>query len=74
VWTKWQDGEAPDDDFGPFDDEEIRSFYCNIADFVTMYPPALLGLQPEEMERKKIENARKFGNDSGQDASEVVNQ
>ena len=40
LWTK----DGGDGDFGPFDDEETRSFYCDIPDLLTTIPPALLGM------------------------------
>lgn len=74
VWTK-SGGEA---DFGPFDDEETRAFYCDIPDLLTTVPPVLLGLTPDQIERRKDENKRKYGADAdeegdvGDDTAEVV--
>ena len=65
VWTKGEGGE----DSGPFDDEETKAFYCDIPDLLTTVPPALLGISPQEIERRKEENARKYGGDEG-DADE----
>lgn len=70
VWTKGGDGEGTGEDFGPFDDEETRSFYCDVPDLIATYPPALLGLQPDEIEKKKIDNARKYGSDQIQDTED----
>jgi regulator of nonsense transcripts 2 len=58
LWTK---GEGENDDFGPFDDEETRSFYCDIPDLLTTIPPALLGMNPQEIEKLQADNARKYG-------------
>lgn len=59
VWTKGGDDEA--DACGPFDDEETRSFYCDIPDLLTTIPPALLGMTSDDIERKTTENAVKYG-------------
>lgn len=58
-------GEGENTDLGLFDDEETRAFYCDIPDYLTTIPPALLGLTPETIEIKKKENAAKFGSDVG---------
>lgn len=63
VWTKSGEGEGVNDDFGPFDDEESRAFYCDIPDLLTMFPPALLGLSPGDIEKQKITNSNKYGAD-----------
>jgi hypothetical protein len=63
-------GDAENTDFGPFDDEETRAFYCVIPDFVVTVPPALLGLTPEAIETKKLQNASKYG--EADDANEIV--
>ena len=65
VWTK--DGSDETNDFGPFDDEETRAFYCDIPDFLTTVPPALIGLSPEEIEKRKDINQSKFGSAFGED-------
>eukprot|EP00536_Pseudo-nitzschia_multiseries_P006253 jgi/Psemu1/192605/e_gw1.130.109.1 len=78
VWTK--DGSDEDGtDFGPFDDEETRAFYCDVPDFLTTVPPALLGLTQEDIDKRKALNEVKFGagfgpdNDSeGDTATDVV--
>ena len=59
VLTTGADGENVD--FGPFDDEETRAFYCDIPDYLTTVPPALLGLTTNAIEAKKMENATKYG-------------
>lgn len=62
LWTK---GEGDDsNDFGPFDDEETRSFYCDISDLLTTIPPALLGMAPGEIEKLQAENLRKHKTDA----------
>jgi len=68
LWTKGG-GDGGEDSFGPFDDEETRVFYCDIPDLLTTVPPGLLGISPEEIERRKEENLRKYG--SGFDAESV---
>ncbi len=59
LWTKG--GGEDGADCGPFDDEETRIFYCDITDFLTTVPPALLGLTQDEIEKRKGENMVKFG-------------
>lgn len=59
LWTKG--GGEDGADYGPFDDEETRIFYCDIPDFLTTVPPALLGLSQDEIEKRKGENLVKFG-------------
>jgi regulator of nonsense transcripts 2 len=56
---------ADDDgaDFGPFDDEETRAFYCDLPDFLTTVPPALLGLSQDEIDKRKADNLIKYGSD-----------
>jgi regulator of nonsense transcripts 2 len=68
VWTK-SGGDDGDTDFGPFDDEETRAFYCDIPDFLTTVPPALLGLGEDEIEKRKADNLVKYGSDFGADES-----
>lgn len=46
---------------GLFDDEETRSFYCDLPDLLSTKPPALLGLTQEQVEEKKARNAIKYG-------------
>lgn len=76
VWTKGTDD--GDDDLGPFDDEEARSFYCDIPDLLTTIPPALLGMTTEQIERRKEENFKKYGGgtdveiEEGESPSEVT--
>jgi regulator of nonsense transcripts 2 len=61
VWTK---GAGEEDDLGPFDDEETRDFYCDIPDLLATIPPVLLGLTPEQIQKRKEENLKKYGKDS----------
>ena len=62
LWTK-EGGD--ENDFGPFDDEETRAFYCDIPDLLTTIPPALLSLSPEEIEKRKADNQAKYGGFDG---------
>ena len=61
LWTKADGDES--NDFGPFDDEETRSFYYDIPDLLTTIPPALLGMTPEEIGKVQAENLRKYGSE-----------
>jgi hypothetical protein len=70
LWTKG-DGEGGDADLGPFNDEETRSFYCDIPDFLSTKPPALLGLSATQVEEKKASNAVRYG---GHDNAEEGDQ
>jgi len=65
VWTK---GGHEDDNFGPFDDEETRDFYCDIPDMLATIPPVLLGMTPDQIEQKKEANLKKYGKDFEADA------
>lgn len=67
IWTKETGGQ---ENLGPFDDEETRAFYCDVPDFLTIIPPALLGLSEEDIERRKEENAAKYGSDGPQEQGE----
>jgi regulator of nonsense transcripts 2 len=62
LWTKGEDD--ANNDFGPFDDEETKNFYFDLPDLLTTVPPALSGISPEEIEKLKAENARKYGDGS----------
>uniref|UniRef100_A0A6V0BH58 MIF4G domain-containing protein n=1 Tax=Pseudo-nitzschia australis TaxID=44445 RepID=A0A6V0BH58_9STRA len=66
VWTK-DGGDEDGTNFGPFDDEETRAFYCDVPDFLTTVPPALLGLSQEEIDKRKAVNEVKFGAGFGPD-------
>jgi regulator of nonsense transcripts 2 len=57
LWTKEGEGE----DFGPFDDEETRAFYCDIPDLLTTIPPVLLGMTQDDIDRIQAENLVKYG-------------
>ena len=59
VWTK-DSNEANKENLGPFDDEETRSFYCDIPDLLATIPPALLGLSEEQVEKQKLWNQQKY--------------
>ena len=60
LWTK--SGIDGDEKLGPFDDEETRSFYCDVPDLLSIKPHALLGISPPDLEAQKEKNARKYGN------------
>ena len=64
VLTASAGGDGETTNLGPFDDEETRAFYCDIPDYVTTIPPALLGLSLEAIESKKLENMTKYGGDA----------
>ena len=59
LWTKG--GDEDGNDFGPFDDEETRAFYCDIPDLLTTVPPALLSMSQDEIDKRKAENLAKYG-------------
>jgi hypothetical protein len=54
---------------GPFDDEEARSFYCDLPDLLTTIPPALLGLTQEDVLRIQAENQIRYGSSDNDDAA-----
>jgi len=58
-------------DLGPYDDPETKSFYTDIPDLLTTLPATLLGMSPEEVERKKAENERKYGGNGEGDDTET---
>lgn len=74
LWTKEGEG----GDFGPFDDEETRAFYCDIPDLLTTIPPVLLGLTQGDVDRIQAENLVKYGAgyesilDEGDSSEEIV--
>ena len=74
LWTKGDGGEdgGGDNDFGSFDDEETRSFYCDISDLLATIPPALLGMTSEEIERIKAANLIKYGDEGLQFVDDSV--
>lgn len=72
LWTKGDEG--GDDNLGPFDDEETRSFYCDISDLLATVPPALLGMTEREIERIKAENLVKYGDDAAQYMDDSVTE
>lgn len=57
LWTKEGDGT----DFGPFDDEETRAFYCDIPDLLTTVPLVLLGMTQDDVDRIQAQNLAKYG-------------
>lgn len=59
VWTKNEND--TDENLGPFDDEETRAFYCDVPDFVSIKPAALLGLNAVDLEKQKERNERQYG-------------
>ena len=61
LWSK--NNEGRDEKLGPFDDEETRSFYCDVPDLLSTKPAALLGLKPEDVEELKERNARVYGDE-----------
>jgi regulator of nonsense transcripts 2 len=70
VWTK---GAGEEEDFGPFDDEETRDFYFDIPDLIATIPPALLGLTPDQIQKRKEENLKKYGRDADAGADADLN-
>ena len=70
LWTKEEDVESSD--WGPFDDEETWSFYCDVPDLITTIPPALLGFTQDQLEAKQASNAQKYGEEEGDGDDDVV--
>lgn len=68
LWTK-SDNDSTDPEsrarLGPFDDEETRSFYCDVPDLLATNPPAMLGIAAEDVEKKKEKNERQYGGVGG---------
>jgi hypothetical protein len=63
-----------DINLGPFDDEETRVFYCDIPDFLSVIPPALLGYTADEVEKLRAANTLRFKSaDLPADVEESVN-
>jgi regulator of nonsense transcripts 2 len=54
-------GDGDTANFGPFDDEDTRIFYCDVPDYLSTMPPALLNLSPEAVQAKQEQNAQKYG-------------
>ena len=69
LWSK--NNEGRDEKLGPFDDEETRSFYCDVPDLLSTKPAALLGLKPEDVEKMKERNARVYGDEEEIDMTEL---
>ena len=64
LWTGGQDSSGTGNgvtNLGPFDDEDAKSFYCDLPDLLTTIPPALLGLTQVDVERIQAENLQKYG-------------
>ena len=66
----WSRNDAGDENLGPFDDEETRSFYCNVPDLLSTKPPALLGINANDLEKLKERNSRVYGGNSGEEVEE----
>jgi len=66
----WSRNNAGDENLGPFDDEETRSFYCNVPDLLSTKPPALLGINANDLEKLKERNSRVYGGNSGEEVEE----
>ena len=66
LWTK-SENDSTDEDarLGPFDDEETRSFYCDVPDLLATNPAAMLGIAADDVEKKKESNKRQYGGVSG---------
>ncbi|KAL7540563.1 LOW QUALITY PROTEIN: hypothetical protein ACHAXR_010217 [Thalassiosira sp. AJA248-18] len=74
LWTK-SGNDADGDDaerLGPFDDEETRSFYCDVPDLLSTKPPALLGINPMDLEKQKERNLRQYGGNGGEENGDGV--
>ena len=69
LWSK--NNEGRDEKLGPFDDEETRSFYCDVPDLLSTKPAALLGLKPEDVEKIKERNARVYGDEEEIEMTEL---
>jgi hypothetical protein len=66
----WSRVDAGDENLGPFDDEETRSFYCNIPDLLSTKPPALLGISANDLEKLKERNLKVYGGNSVEEMAE----
>jgi regulator of nonsense transcripts 2 len=66
----WSRNNAGDENLGPFDDEETRSFYCNVPDLLSTKPPALLGINANDLEKLKERNSRVYGGNSSEEVEE----
>lgn len=67
-----EDGQT---ELGPFDDEETKSFYCDIPDLLTTIPSAILGYKEEDVQKIKEANNLKYsvGFDQVQETQEFEN-
>lgn len=75
LWTKNENDPSDEDRdarLGPFDDEETRSFYCDVPDLLATKPPALLGVSLVDLEKQKERNARQYSSLAGGDGPAVV--
>lgn len=72
LWTTGKEEDGLSSSLGPFDDEEIRSFYCELPDLLSTVPPTLLGMTVQEVEDKKALNIQRFGNGFDNSAEEDV--
>ena len=68
LWTK---GEAGSERLGPFDDDETRSFYCDVPDFLSTKPHALLGISEADGEKQREKNKRQYGEDEDAEIVEM---
>ena len=69
----WNRGSANgEENLGPFDDEETRSFYCTVPDLLSTKPPGLLGINLNEVEKLKERNLRVYGGNSVEEEGEIV--
>jgi hypothetical protein len=66
----WSRDDAGDENLGPFDDEETRSFYCIVPDLLSTKPPALLGINANDLEKLKERNSRVYGGNSIEEVAE----
>ncbi len=60
IWTKDGGGTCGDKKLGPFDNEETRSFYCDVPDLLLTKPMALLGINAQDVEMQKERNLQKY--------------
>ena len=65
LWTK-NVNDTGNEQLGPFDDEETRSFYCDVPDLLSIKPPALLGINPIDFEKQKERNLRQYGGNTAE--------
>ena len=68
VATKHADG---DGELGPFEDVEQKRFYEDVPEFLDRIPCALLGMTKEEVEERKLEAKKWYGEDAGIDREDI---